>query len=393
MKTFKKIIPKSIRSVLYKVLKILDRNKREANKYLSKQFFRKIKISKRIYEFNELENSFDSFSSNHKNFKYYGNKPYWLRFTDIELRKLGYFYMESEVVGKGIIVNSFGEVILESTVARLEYLNKLNSNHLVYFRKYLLSKKIDKAIVLSNHLANNYFHWIVESVGRLAIIPQDILKEYKIVVDKDSQKFILESLYFLFDLTPNNIFVKKKYRRLRIKETLVPTFPSTLKKNIKTSIINPLIINKINKLACSKTTRSKKSNFVISRDYASQRRIKNLDLLFQKFPWLNFHVINLEDFTFTEQCNLFANSNIIIATHGAGLVNLLFCEDPLIIEFFPSNRNKRDAFYFYQISQALEFRHHIIEYNSSNQTQDLNFDRELLFTLEEILLESKELPQ
>jgi len=210
LKTFKKIIPKSIRSVLYKVLKILDRNKREANKYLSKQFFRKIKISKRIYEFNELENSFDSFSSNHKNFKYYGNKPYWLRFTDIELRKLGYFYMESEVVGKGIIVNSFGEVILESTVARLEYLNKLNSNHLVYFRKYLLSKKINKAIVLSNHLANNYFHWIVESVGRLAIIPKDILKEYKIVVDKDSQKFILESLYFLFDLTPNNIFVKKK---------------------------------------------------------------------------------------------------------------------------------------------------------------------------------------
>ena len=386
---YKKIIPKSVRVFFYTLYRSYVRTIRNFHKLLSEYFSNKIKISNENKNIKSLSPDREYFSSTHHYFEYKGVKPYWYNFEQIELRKLGYYILETEVIGQGILLSKFGEVLLESTIGQLIYLNKLNSNHLIYFKKFFRYKRLEKAIVLSNHLENNYFHWLLESIGRLTLIPTNILENYIIILHDESFSFKKESLIELFRILPKNIYIKTKYSRLKIKNTLIPTYPLTRTAKTKgTNIYNPSVIKKINNVSKSKIFISNEQNFIVSREKASQRKILNPDIILKIFPFLNFSIVLLEELTFKEQMNLFANAKIIIGTHGAGLTNLLFCTNPTIIEFFPKNRNKRDAFYFYQISQALNFKHHIIEYEAFNQSQDLKIDNHLVNKIDKILFNS-----
>ncbi|PVW16292.1 glycosyltransferase 61 family protein [Marixanthomonas spongiae] len=88
--------------------------------------------------------------------------------------------------------------------------------------------------------------------------------------------------------------------------------------------------------------------------------------------------IRLEELTYIEQVSLFYNAETIIATHGAGIANVIYGKNPLLIELFPKERTIRDAFYFAQLTSALKFRHEVIEYDSCNLQQDVVMDTELL---------------
>lgn len=48
-----------------------------------------------------------------------------------------------------------------------------------------------------------------------------------------------------------------------------------------------------------------------------------------------FGIFHLENMGFSEQVSLFYNAKVIVAPHGAGLANLVFCNmQPTVLEFF-----------------------------------------------------------
>ena len=58
--------------------------------------------------------------------------------------------------------------------------------------------------------------------------------------------------------------------------------------------------------------------------------------LFEALGEYAFEEIFLENLSFTEQINLFANSHTIVSPHGAGLANLVFSRPSTnVIEIFP----------------------------------------------------------
>ncbi|MDO5973956.1 glycosyltransferase family 61 protein [Flavivirga jejuensis] len=314
-----------------------------------------------------------------------------MAFKNIKLRNLFVKELKDvEVIDHGVIVNSEGYIELESTIFQKEYLNKLNCNHWVYLRKLFYFNHIEKAIVLSNYLEQNYYHWILECVSRLVIIKTEELNKYKIVIDSKSPKFVIDSLINLLDINQENIFLKKN-KRLKVSNVLIPSFPHTRDESTSwTNVYNPSVIRKINSLSKRKTIIApRKRNFIISRKKATQRRILNSDIILKKYTELCFEIVFLEDLLFTEQMQLFRNAGIIISTHGAGLTNLIFSEQPVIVEFFPSNRYNRDAFYFYQISSELDFSHYIIEFEAKNAKQDLFLDENTLSELDKVITEYK----
>ncbi|QGG48804.1 glycosyltransferase family 61 protein [Heliorestis convoluta] len=64
----------------------------------------------------------------------------------------------------------------------------------------------------------------------------------------------------------------------------------------------------------------------ISRAKGSSRRLLNESELVQHLRFLNFEVVYLEELTVLEQAKLFASAEAIVASHGAGLTNLVFCQ-------------------------------------------------------------------
>jgi capsular polysaccharide biosynthesis protein len=64
----------------------------------------------------------------------------------------------------------------------------------------------------------------------------------------------------------------------------------------------------------------------ISREKARRRRIVNEAALWKELEGRGFVKVRLEELTWSQQIAAFAAAKIIVAPHGAGLANLVFCE-------------------------------------------------------------------
>src|SRR5262249_29201510 len=65
----------------------------------------------------------------------------------------------------------------------------------------------------------------------------------------------------------------------------------------------------------------------ISRVEAGRRKPLNCEAIETMVAALGFEVVILSKFSFLEQAAIFYMSDVIVAEHGAGLANLLFCRE------------------------------------------------------------------
>lgn len=316
-----------------------------------------------------------------------GSDPYWKSFKTFTQNTTFFSVTHNAcIVSKGIVINTKNEVVLESTIFQLEYLNELYSNHLVVFKKILPKFKQHKVLPLLNRLDNNYYHWTMESLMRVLLVyNKPEFKEYQVLIKKGGSKFMMESLKFLFQLNEEQIITKSLLDVIHTDRTMVVSFPHIRNEETKmTNVYYPSIIRDFNRLAHKRITesvagiQSTTKNILISRRNALLRRIINEDEFLQKLEKYNFTLVYLEKLTFIEQVSLFYGAEKIIAVHGAGITNIIYGKKPLLIELFPKDRNIRDAFYFTQITAALKFKHEVIEYTSCNKLQDIEIDQKIL---------------
>ncbi|SKB15692.1 conserved hypothetical protein [Planktothrix sp. PCC 11201] len=73
----------------------------------------------------------------------------------------------------------------------------------------------------------------------------------------------------------------------------------------------------------------------ISREQANYRHLVNQDELLQRLEAFNFESVVLESLTISEQAELMASASVVLAPHGAGLSNIVFCQPGTkVIELF-----------------------------------------------------------
>lgn len=75
------------------------------------------------------------------------------------------------------------------------------------------------------------------------------------------------------------------------------------------------------------------------------RKVVNYQQFINELYDRGFKPYILEELSFQEQVNLFTDADIILGPHGAGFANMIFSNDPLIIEMFPKDV-LRPHFYF-----------------------------------------------
>jgi len=367
------------------------------NHKISTSFFKWVKIiDYRKSNLNSLTQIIPSFTFKAALQKYkIPGTPFWKLFSQLSSDKVYYIKIkDATILSKGIVLNKSHEVILESTIFQIEYLQALSSNHIIKFQKLLPSLKEEKVISLLNKLDNNYYHWTLESLTRLLLVYDlPFFNKYKIVIKSGSLPFVKESLAFFFQLNSDQLIEKPLYKRLLTKETLVISFPHIRNKTTENiNVYYPFIIKKLNDLALKRLSEkgievNLTKNIIISRKNTIERRIKNEKALLDSLKEFNFETVALETLSFLEQVTLFANTRMVIATHGAGITNIMYANNCLLIEMFPKNRNIRDAYYFTQITDALQIEHHVFLYEEINEQQDVKLDDRLLREIKEVVID------
>ena len=195
---------------------------------------------------------------------------------------------------------------------------------------------------------NNYFHWMIDVLPKLYLLEQSSISWEKIdywVFNTLEFSFCQETLSRL-RIPQNRIVEISGETHLQAENLICTSSPSITNDGrvpISRWIINFLrdqfLLN-----SCSDAFRVDPPKRIwISRMDSSRRSISNEQEVIDFLEPFGFISVKLSSLSVLEQATLFNQSEVVIAPHGAGLTNLVFCKPGTkVIEIFlPPDVNGR----------------------------------------------------
>lgn len=256
-------------------------------------------------------------------------------------------------------------------------------------------KNIEEALIILNPFCDNYYHWLIESLP-MVLIDGHPIREMPVVIPGPEAKFHRQSLKMLG--------IEEVYftavQPLRIGRATATQLPFAVQlhspdkprdvslNRTTTRDLRDLMLSKLkNKILAPR--------IYIDRSRGKTRNTRNYAQLQELLEPQGFKWKSTETLSFEEQATLFANAEVIVAPHGAGISNILFApKSSVIIELFPRGRSWRTRQTFYQLSQALGMHHYVLICDTldENETMHVPIDQ-LSRILEEIGLRGVEPPR
>lgn len=180
---------------------------------------------------------------------------------------------------------------------------------------------------------SNYYHWMHDVLLRLYMVLDKLPKAIRFVVPANLPPFKLETLRILGISDRVIPFDGTQVWELEMLYFSPPSSRSGLDSPDADAWLRDLI-QKSYGIAPRPAKR-----ILISRKFAKKRRITNESEMQSCLEGYGFETCYAEQLTFQEQVALFTQSEIVIGSHGAGFMNLLFAPPGTqVLEIFePSN--------------------------------------------------------
>jgi capsular polysaccharide biosynthesis protein len=188
-------------------------------------------------------------------------------------------------------------------------------------------------LVLTTDGSDGYYHWLLDALPRLEIAG-NLLEKCTQIVIPSGLPIIRESLSLLGFGNDRLIQADEEFNL--VAETLiVPSLPGRTGRPGRWEInfLRGCFLG-MDQVA----DKASESRIYISRSHATKRRVTNEDELIDFLVQRGFKILHLEDMSFREQIHVFANADVVVAPHGAGLTNLVWCNvGTRVLEFFSPN--------------------------------------------------------
>ncbi|AFZ45416.1 Tetratricopeptide TPR_1 repeat-containing protein [Halothece sp. PCC 7418] len=219
-------------------------------------------------------------------------------------------------------------------------------------------EKINGTVAVLTGLSGNvYFHWMIDILPRFALLSQGGInpKELDYIwINQATQAFQRETLEIL-GIPLEKVIASDDHPHIEAEQLIAPSFAGHLGwlhswglKFLRETLFPPLLNQQS----------SYPERIYICRQGARHRRVLNEDVVIDYLSTRGFVPVALEELSFSEQVNYFASAKAIIAPHGSGLTNLVFCSAKTkIIELFAPNYIRH---YFWVISQQLQLEHYFL---------------------------------
>ncbi|MGC9525060.1 MAG: tetratricopeptide repeat protein [Limnospira sp.] len=212
--------------------------------------------------------------------------------------------------------------------------------------------------VLSGLSGNVYFHWMVDILPRF-----DILQNRGYTVDS-IDRFLINSYRAPFQketllalgIPLAKIIESDRHPHIRAERLIVPSFPDAL------GWLSPQALAFHRRQFVSTSCRGNfqfPTRIYISRNQSSYRQVVNENEAIACLKKYGFVAVTLETLSVEQQALLFANAEAIVAPHGSGLTNLMFCQPGTTVVELVSPHYIRH--YYWVISQQLGLRHYYIK--------------------------------
>ena len=209
------------------------------------------------------------------------------------------------------------------------------------FKKKFLGKTLILTQGASGHF--NYAHWLLDIVPKLIIASQFCkLSKINFFYFSKLNNFQIETLK-LMKINPAKFIDSNKFRHIEAEELMAVTHPNYFKKTFffAHSNLPTWIIYSLKKIFIKKKIKKSFSKKIfIDRSDSLQKHCKliNNNEIINFLKKKGFKILQSSKISLYEQISIFKNCKEVIAPHGAGLANLVFCKSGTkVSEIIPKN--------------------------------------------------------
>lgn len=267
------------------------------------------------------------------------------------------------------------------------YMTAFEKSYAVLEKSYLYERRnvsqpresvVNEAFILNRVYNNgvnvNYFHWIIDSVipAWHTLRNTTVSDEFVLILPPQISSWQQDLLrvagledYDFMNWDSLTTTVKKLH------------FHSSIRTRTKSfDLLNPVIVKEFATTIKEKLNISEKSRKIfISRQNAYGRRIENWMEFKRILDQFDFEILELEELRIEDQIKAFAEAEVVIGAHGAGLTNLIFADKVKVLELFgepPMHFSE-----YYKLCKTMEHSYHFIftEWSSVNYPATIKKNR------------------
>jgi tetratricopeptide (TPR) repeat protein/capsular polysaccharide biosynthesis protein len=221
--------------------------------------------------------------------------------------------------------------------------------------------------VLSGLSGHVYYHWMVDIFPRLGILRRGgfgwdgtAWDEIDWFLINSQQKAFQKETLAALGIPSHKILESDRHPHVQAKRLVVPSFPGHMDWVSEGTI---QFLRDIFLPQKPDDGRNKSSKYperiYISRATADYRRVLNEAEVIEALESVGVVSVTLESLPVREQAELFFHCKTIVAPHGSGLTNLVFCQPGTrVVELFSPNYVRTD---YWIVSQRLGLQHYYIK--------------------------------
>jgi tetratricopeptide (TPR) repeat protein len=195
---------------------------------------------------------------------------------------------------------------------------------------------IEGTVLLLAGLTNDlYFHWMLDVLPRWNLVQRSGIELSQIdrIVVSDRLPFQRETLDRL-GIPASKILPIEQHRQGQAQQLIVPSYPAApaWMPRWAGDWLRQTFLSDKNSEA---TSGNPATRLYISRSQTTGRRIRNEAAVIELLQPYGFQCVTLESLSVQAQAELLASAEMVVAAHGGGLTNLVFCRpDTKVIELF-----------------------------------------------------------
>jgi capsular polysaccharide biosynthesis protein len=239
-----------------------------------------------------------------------------------------------------------------------------------YWKLQPLTKLDSTVTVLATDGGNLYYHWLFQLLPRLELIRRagiDLAEVDYFVVNSLKANFQRDTLALL-GIDQNKVIESTNVGYLKARELIVPSIP------LGGGCFRPWMCEFLRGAFISKNRDDIKISgrrLYITRQQAGYRRVLNEGDVVQQLRQRGFEVVAFETLSVAQQAATVAACEAIVAPHGGGLSNLVFCSPGTkVVELFSP---ELVAAYFWKICNRVDLDYYYLLGNGDPATLETDY--------------------
>lgn len=236
-------------------------------------------------------------------------------------------------------------------------------------------------VVLAGPEIFAFYHWMNDLLPRLEILKRSGIAWDKIYVSNYSMGWVQQGLAAC-GIPRDKIIVGTDKTVISADTVLIPSMPSLIPHSRPTWVCDFLRTHLLTNEP-SKAPAQRKKIYIARKTFSARknrRQVVNDKEVMDYLTTQGFEKVYLENYSLTQQAELFNSADIIVAAHGAALINLVHCDptrEVTLIEFYHPKHINQSHWHMTQqlnLERGFHFNHCcIITSTDGLHTRDQGF--------------------